>query len=43
MLDSNQFTAKVVQVPMLNEENDGYLSREFTDVGRISVRFTAIY
>lgn len=37
VLDSNQFTAKVVQVPMLNEKKMmEYLSREFTDVGRIS-------
>ena len=37
VLDSNQFTAKVVQVPVLNEKKMmEYLSREFTDVGRIS-------
>ena len=37
VLDSNQFTAKVVQVPVLNEKKMmEYLGREFTDVGRIS-------
>ena len=37
VLDSNQFTAKVVQVPVLNEKKMmEHLGREFTDVGRIS-------
>lgn len=37
VVDSSQFTAKVVQVPVLNEKRMmEYLSREFTDVGRIS-------
>lgn len=37
VLDSSQFNSKVVQVPVMNEKKMmEYLSREFTDVGRIA-------